>query len=95
MCRLSYGEESDRFLVVLKYYLSCWHYQVSGCKKPINPVIGETYSCMTESSNHNQYFYISEQVNKNPPVSAFYMECINIGLKLQGELIPSYIFIYI
>lgn len=48
---------------------------------------------MTESSNHNQYFYISEQVSKNPPISAFYMECINIGLKLQGELIPSYVII--
>lgn len=89
--KLLYGNETERFLVILKYYLSIWHYKVSGCKKPINPVLGETYSCVTCTPLKNQYFFVAEQVSRNPRVSAFYMECISLGLNIQGQIQPSYI----
>lgn len=35
----------QRFLAVVRYYLSAWHIRPKGVKKPYNPVLGEFFRC--------------------------------------------------
>lgn len=71
-----------RFMLLLKWYLSSWHYKTHGCKKPYNPIIGETFSCIVDTAE-SRVSYVAEQCNHHPPISAFYLEnqkkqyCVN------------------
>ncbi|KAI3405261.2 OSH6 [Candida oxycetoniae] len=38
-------DELKRFVGVVKWYLASWHIAPKAVKKPLNPVLGETYSC--------------------------------------------------
>ena len=60
-------------MILLKWYLSSWHYKAHGCKKPYNPIIGETFSCVVDTAE-SRVSYIAEQCSHHPPVSAFYLE---------------------
>ena len=69
-------------MLLLKWYLSSWHYKTHGCKKPYNPIIGETFSCIVDTPE-SRVSYVAEQCNHHPPISAFYLEnqkkqyCVN------------------
>ena len=60
-------------MTLLKWYLSSWHYKAHGCKKPYNPIIGETFSCVVDTAE-SRVSYVAEQCSHHPPVSAFYLE---------------------
>jgi len=79
----------ERFLAVLRYYLSGWHIKPKGVKKPYNPVLGEFFRCRYKYPNSTEGFYISEQVSHHPPVSAyFYISPMN-KVRVIGELRPK------
>lgn len=59
----------ERFIDVVRYFLSGWHIKVPGVKKPYNPVLGEYFRCRYEYSNGTVGFYIAEQVSHHPPIS--------------------------
>ena len=65
--------DEERFLAVLKWYLSGWHLKPKGCKKPYNPIIGETFHATWESDDYGKTQYIAEQVSHHPPISAFHI----------------------
>ena len=72
-----------RFMLILKWYLSSWHYKthvsesmtcnMQGCKKPYNPIIGETFSCIVDTAE-SRVSYVAEQCGHHPPISGFYLE---------------------
>lgn len=80
----------NRFMLLLKWYLSSWHYQIHGCKKPYNPIIGETFACVVDTGE-SRVSYIAEQCSHHPPISAFYLEnqkkqyCVNGYIWTQSK----------
>ena len=70
---LQSSDPYKRFMIILKWYLSSWHYKIHGCKKPFNPIIGETFSCVVDTPE-SRVSYIAEQCSHHPPVTAFYLE---------------------
>ena len=91
---LIFGAENDRspeerFIRVLRYYLSGWHIKPKGVKKPYNPVLGEFFRCRYDYPDGTQAFYIAEQVSHHPPISAyFYISPVN-KVRIVGELRPK------
>lgn len=86
------GQESDpseRFIQVLRYYLSGWHIKVPGVKKPYNPVLGEFFRCRYDYANGTCAYYIAEQVSHHPPISAFFYASPENNLEVCGELRPK------
>jgi len=79
----------DRFLRVLRYYMSGWHNKPRGVKKPYNPVLGEFFRCRFEYKDGSCGFYIAEQVSHHPPISAYlYISPAN-KVMIAGELRPK------
>lgn len=77
------ADPSERFIQVLRYYLSGWHIKVPGVKKPsvdrceidahqcrYNPVLGEFFRCRYDYDNGTCAYYIAEQVSHHPPISS-------------------------
>lgn len=79
----------ERFIDVVRYFLSGWHIKVPGVKKPYNPVLGEYFRCRYEYSNGTVGYYIAEQVSHHPPISAFYYTSPENELEIYGELRPK------
>lgn len=77
------GSEHDRFMTILKWYLSAWHYKTHGVKKPYNPIIGESYACICKTEK-SEISYISEQTSHHPPISCFYLENQKQGYCVNG-----------
>lgn len=82
------ADPMDRFITVVRYFMSGWHIRPKGVKKPYNPVIGEFFRCKwivdgTES------FYFSEQVSHHPPISAYYFANPDKGIFIHGSLAPK------
>ncbi|CAE7191225.1 unnamed protein product [Rhizoctonia solani] len=91
---LIFGAENDpqpeeRFIRVLRYYLSGWHIKPKGVKKPYNPVLGEFFRCRYDYPNGSQAFYIAEQVSHHPPVSAYFYISPANKVRIVGELRPK------
>jgi hypothetical protein len=80
----------ERMLLVLDWYLTAFHSIVfeSNCervKKPYNPILGEIFNCSWKV-NSDLVTYKSEQVSHSPAVSAFFMECQQKKIKLNGAI---------
>jgi hypothetical protein len=61
------------------------------CKKPYNPILGETFSCRWRGdgdSREHETQYISEQVSHHPPISAFHMSNRAAGIVVDGVVFP-------
>jgi len=91
---LIFGAENDpspeeRFVRVLRYYLSGWHIKPKGVKKPYNPVLGEFFRCRYDYPNNTQAFYIAEQVSHHPPISAYFYISPANKVRIVGELRPK------
>lgn len=78
----------DRFLDVVKYYLSGWHVRPKGAKKPYNPTLGEVFRCRWKCPDGSQSYYISEQVAHHPPTSAYFYANPNNGIVAVGNFSP-------
>ncbi|XP_063899293.1 oxysterol-binding protein-related protein 8-like, partial [Helicoverpa armigera] len=52
----------QRFVAVVRWYLSGLYRKPKGLKKPYNPVLGETFRCCWRHSQDSYTYYVAEQV---------------------------------
>lgn len=81
-------DEVQRFVSVVKFYLSGWHIKPPGVKKPLNPILGETYTCYWEFPDHTRGYYIAEQTSHHPPKSSYFYMAPDHYIRIDGTLKP-------
>ncbi|KAJ3414142.1 hypothetical protein HDV05_007004 [Chytridiales sp. JEL 0842] len=79
----------DRFIDILRFYLSGWHIRPKGVKKPYNPVLGEFFRCQWTLPDGAKAIYVSEQVSHHPPASAYMYACPEHDIILEGDIRPK------
>ncbi|KPM44690.1 Oxysterol-binding protein-like protein OBPalpha [Neonectria ditissima] len=84
----SIDDPIDRFVSVVKFYLSGWHIRPPGVKKPLNPILGEIFTCYWELDNNKRAYYISEQTSHHPPKSSYFYLAPDHHLRIDGTLKP-------
>ncbi|CAB51560.2 Oxysterol binding protein [Schizosaccharomyces pombe] len=88
-----------RFLDVVRFYMSGWHIRPRGVKKPLNPILGETFTGFWKfpPSNskdpnlqklHGIAVYAAEQVCHHPPISAYFYLCPEYKVRIDGVVKP-------
>lgn len=60
----------------------------SGVKKPLNPILGETFTCYWEYPDHTKGYYISEQTSHHPPKSSYFYMTPEHHIRIDGCLKP-------
>ncbi|SAM04460.1 hypothetical protein [Absidia glauca] len=83
------SDPTERFVGVVKYFLSGWHIKPKGVKKPYNPVLGEFFRCRYEFQDGSEAAYIAEQVSHHPPISAYHYANPRHGILIDGEARPK------
>ncbi|GAB1310086.1 Oxysterol-binding protein OBPa [Madurella fahalii] len=78
----------ERFVSVVKFYLSGWHIRPPGVKKPLNPVLGEIFTCCWEFPDNTRAYYISEQTSHHPPKSSYFYMVPGHNIRVDGTLKP-------
>ncbi|OAA43181.1 Oxysterol-binding protein [Metarhizium rileyi] len=78
----------ERFVSVVKFYLSGWHIRPPGVKKPLNPILGEIFTCYWELGNSKRAYYISEQTSHHPPKSSYFYMAPDYHIRIDGTLKP-------
>ncbi|KAH7027513.1 uncharacterized protein B0I36DRAFT_327258 [Microdochium trichocladiopsis] len=78
----------DRFVSVVKFYLSGWHIRPPGVKKPLNPILGEIHTCYWDLPDHTRAYYISEQTSHHPPKSSYFYMAPSHHIRIDGTLKP-------
>ncbi|XP_050041896.1 oxysterol-binding protein-related protein 11-like isoform X2 [Dermacentor andersoni] len=91
--RIADGETPEERLVMVTEWLLCSLYATRksrSARKPYNPVLGEMFHCSWQvagsSETGTQVTFVAEQVSHHPPVSAFYVECLEKQMCLQASL---------
>ncbi len=79
----------QRFLLVLKWYLSGWHITPKAVKKPLNPVLGEYFTCYWDLPDKSKAYYVSEQTSHHPPKSSYFYSAPSYGIRIDGKLVPK------
>ena len=59
-----------------------------GVKKPLNPILGETFTCYWEFPDHTKGYYISEQTSHHPPKSSYFYMAPEHHIRIDGCLKP-------
>ncbi|KAM7202170.1 hypothetical protein V8F33_002887 [Rhypophila sp. PSN 637] len=78
----------QRFVSVVKFYLSGWHIRPPGVKKPLNPILGEIFTCYWEFPDKTKGYYISEQTSHHPPKSSYFYMVPGHNIRVDGTLKP-------
>ncbi|KAK1148972.1 Oxysterol-binding protein OBPa [Aspergillus melleus] len=78
----------ERFVSVVKFYLSGWHIKPPGVKKPLNPILGETFTCYWDYPDGTRGYYISEQTSHHPPKSSYFFMAPEHHIRIDGTLKP-------
>ncbi|EER29607.1 oxysterol binding protein, putative [Coccidioides posadasii C735 delta SOWgp] len=78
----------QRFVSVVRFYLSGWHIKPPGVKKPLNPILGEIYTCYWEYPDKSHGYYISEQTSHHPPKSSYFFMVPEHHIRIDGTLKP-------
>lgn len=60
----------------------------SGVKKPLNPILGETFTCYWDYEDNTRGYYISEQTSHHPPKSSYFFMVPEHGIRIDGTLKP-------
>ncbi len=60
----------------------------SGVKKPLNPILGEIYTCYWEYPDKTKGYYISEQTSHHPPKSSYFFMAPEHHIRIDGTLKP-------
>ncbi|CZT42728.1 probable putative oxysterol-binding protein OSBP [Rhynchosporium secalis] len=81
-------DPTQRFVSVVKFYLSGWHIKPPGVKKPLNPILGETFACYWDFPDNTKGYYISEQTSHHPPKSSYFYMAPNHHIRIDGCLKP-------
>lgn len=83
-------DDIKRFLLVVKWYLSCWHIAPKAVKKPLNPVLGEIYSCYwNDLPDNSSAYYLAEQTSHHPPESSYFYLVPEKRIRADGAIIPK------
>lgn len=78
----------QRFVAVTKFYLSGWHIRPPGVKKPLNPILGETFTGWWDYEDGTRGYYISEQTSHHPPKSSYFFMAPEHAIRIDGTLKP-------
>ncbi|KAL2417300.1 Oxysterol-binding protein-like protein OBPalpha [Exophiala dermatitidis] len=78
----------ERFVAVVKFYLSGWHIRPPGVKKPLNPILGETFTCYWDYPDGTRGYYIAEQTSHHPPKSSYFFMAPYHHIRVDGTLKP-------
>ncbi|KAM5443545.1 Oxysterol-binding protein OBPa [Microsporum ferrugineum] len=78
----------QRFVSVVKFYLSGWHIKPPGVKKPLNPILGETFTGYWEYPDGTRGYYIAEQTSHHPPKSSYFFMAPEHNIRIDGTLKP-------
>ncbi|KAI0137101.1 hypothetical protein BJ170DRAFT_43952 [Xylariales sp. AK1849] len=78
----------QRFASVVKFYLSGWHLRPPGVKKPLNPILGEIFTCYWDLPDKTRAYYISEQTSHHPPKSSYFYMAPEHHIRVDGTLKP-------
>lgn len=78
----------ERFVSVVKFYLSGWHIRPPGVKKPLNPILGEIFTCYWDFPDNSRAYYISEQTSHHPPKSSYFYMVPGRHIRVDGTLKP-------
>ncbi|MCJ1442928.1 MAG: hypothetical protein MMC23_003425 [Stictis urceolatum] len=78
----------ERFVSVVKFYLSGWHIKPPGVKKPLNPILGEVFTCYWDYPDKTRGYYISEQTSHHPPKSSYFFMIPEHNIRIDGTLKP-------
>ncbi|TKA75374.1 hypothetical protein B0A55_06018 [Friedmanniomyces simplex] len=78
----------QRFVAVTKFYLSGWHIKPPGVKKPLNPILGETFTGYWDYPDGTRGYYISEQTSHHPPKSSYFYMAPEHKIRIDGTLKP-------
>lgn len=82
-------DNAQRFALIVKWYLSSWHIAPKAVKKPLNPVLGEVYSCYWDDLPGNlSAYYLAEQTSHHPPESSYFYLIPDKRIRADGVLIP-------
>ncbi|KAG5976224.1 hypothetical protein E4U55_007422 [Claviceps digitariae] len=81
-------DPTERFVSVVKFYLSGWHIRPPGVKKPLNPILGEIFSCYWDLDANKRAYYISEQTSHHPPKSSYFYMAPDYHIRIDGTLKP-------
>lgn len=82
-------DPTERFVNVVKFYLSGWHIRPPGVKKPLNPILGEIFTCYWDLPDHTRAYYISEQTSHHPPKSSYFYMVPEHHIRVDGCLKPK------
>lgn len=89
---LNANETTDplkRFALIVEWYLSCWHVAPKAVKKPLNPVLGEVFSCYWDDLPGNKRaYYVAEQTSHHPPKSSYFYLLPELKIKVDGVVVP-------
>ncbi|KAJ9662125.1 Oxysterol-binding protein OBPa [Coniosporium apollinis] len=78
----------QRFVAVTRFYLSGWHIKPPGVKKPLNPILGETFTGYWEYPDNTKGYYIAEQTSHHPPKSSYFFMAPDHYIRIDGCLKP-------
>ncbi|KAL1966592.1 hypothetical protein VTN77DRAFT_4003 [Rasamsonia byssochlamydoides] len=78
----------ERFVSVVRFYLSGWHIKPPGVKKPLNPILGETFTGYWNYSDGTRGYYIAEQTSHHPPKSSYFFMAPEHHIRIDGTLKP-------
>lgn len=59
-----------------------------GVKKPLNPILGETFTGYWDYSDGTRGYYISEQTSHHPPKSSYFFMAPEHQIRIDGTLKP-------
>lgn len=81
----------QRFLLIVKWYMSGWHIAPKLVKKPLNPVLGEVFSCYwdLEGEQDKKLYYLAEQTSHHPPKSSYFYMIPSEQIRVDGIVIPK------
>ncbi|KAJ1731659.1 Oxysterol-binding protein OBPa [Coemansia biformis] len=79
----------DRFIGVVKYYMSGWHIHPKGVKKPYNPALGEFFRSRYAFDDGTSACFVAEQVSHHPPITAMFYHSPEHRIAIEGDLRPK------
>lgn len=83
-------DAQERFIGILRWYLASWHIAPKAVKKPLNPILGEVFTCYWDDiPGLTSAFYCAEQVSHHPPKSAYFYAVPELKIRVDGAVIPK------
>ncbi|TIB80662.1 oxysterol binding protein, partial [Wallemia mellicola] len=74
------------FILTLKCQYATRNEKMGSEKKPLNPILGETfYGSWPDSNGRGKTDLIVEQVSHHPPITAYYINNEKAGVSLEGH----------